>query len=315
MRADDLSLEDARDLTVLAVGGAYLQVIAAAARIDAARAQLETASALYKQTSDQRAVGLVAQIDVNRSEVQVLTQQQRLTSLQNDLSKQKINLARMTGLPPNDNYQLANEIAFSAPPPLTVDEALEQAFEQRADLRAAEAQVLAAERNRTAARSERLPSLVVSGDYGAIGVNPAQARATFSVIGTLRIPIWPGGRTEGDIAQAEAGLAQRRAELADIRGRIESDVRNAFLDLQAAASQVDVALRNLQVNEQTLTLTRQKLQEGVSDNVEVVRAQDALASANLDYINSLFAHNVAKLSLARSLGRATQSWPRFLTVK
>src|SRR5215831_719462 len=315
MRSDEFSFEDARDLTVLAVGGAYLQVIAAAARVDAARAQLETANTLYKQTADQRGVGLVAQIDVNRSQVQVLTQQQRLSTLLNDLSKQKINLARLTGLPPNDQFDLTDDIAYSPPPSLTLDDALKQAFEQRSDLKAAEAQIHAAERNRAAARSERLPSLFVSADYGAIGVNPAQAMGTFSVIGSLRIPIWEGGRTEGDIEQAEAILSQRKAELSDTRTKIESDVRNAYLDLQAAASQVDVAQMNVQVNDETLTLTRQKLDAGISDNLAVVQSQDALASARLDYINSLFAHNVAKLALARALGSASDNWPRFLTVK
>jgi outer membrane protein TolC len=315
VRADQFSIEDARDLTVLAVGGAYLQVIAAAARVDAGRAQLETANALYKQTADQRGVGLVAQIDVNRSQVQVLTQQQRLSTLLNDLSKQKINLARLTGLPPNDQYDLTDDIVFSAAPSLTLGDALKQAFEQRSDLKAAETQVHAAERNRTAARSERLPSLFVSADYGAIGVNPAQAMGTFSVVGTLRIPIWEGGRTEGDIDQAEAILSQRRAELSDTRAKIESDIRSAYLDLQAATNQVDVAEKNVQVNDETLTLTRQKLDAGISDNLAVVQSQDSLASARLDYINSLFAHNVAKLALARAVGRASESWPRFLTVK
>src|SRR5262249_41111629 len=146
----------------------------AGARVEAARAQLDTANALYKQTAEQRSVGLVAQIDVNRSQVQVLTQQQRISSLQNDLSKQKINLARLTGLPPNDQYQLTNDISYAAAPPLTVEDALKQAFEQRSDLRAAEAQVRAAERNLAAAHDERMPSLLLSADYGAIGVNPAQ---------------------------------------------------------------------------------------------------------------------------------------------
>jgi outer membrane protein TolC len=315
LRSNEFSFEDARDLTVLAVGGAYLQVIAAAARVDAARAQLDTANALYKQTSDQRSVGLVAQIDVNRSQVQVLTQQERILSLVNDLSKQKINLARLTGLPPNDHYDLTDDIAFSPAPPLTLEAALKEAYEQRADLKAAQAGVEAAERNRAAARAERLPSLYVSGDYGAIGINPAQVERTFSVAGLLRIPIWEGGRTEGDIMQADAVLSQRRAELSDLRSKIESDVRNAFLDLEAAASQIEVAQMNMQVNDQTLDLTRQKLNEGISDNVAVVQSQDSVASARLDYINSLFAHNVAKLSLARALGHTTENWQRFLTVK
>src|ERR1041385_6527913 len=315
IRADEFAMNDARDLTVLAVGGAYLQVIAAVARVDAARAQLETANALYKQTSEQRDVGLVAQIDVNRSQVQVLTQQQRLSTLQNDLSKQKSNLARLTGLPVNDQYELVDDISYAAPPAIAVDDALRQAFEQRSDLKSAEAQVRAAELDRDAAHHEHLPSLLVTADYGAIGVNPAQSHGTYTVIGTLRIPIWLGGRTEGNVEQAEAAIAQRRAELSDIRGRIESDIRNAYLDLQAAATQIEVAQKNFEVNEQTLDLNRQKLEAGVSDNLAVVQSQDAVASARLDYINSLFAHNVAKLALARAIGRAAENWPQFLTTK
>jgi outer membrane protein TolC len=315
VRAGQFALEDARDLTALAVGGAYLQVIAAAARVEAAKAQLETANALYKQTAEQRAVGVVAQIDVNRNQVQVLTEQQRLVSLQNDLSKQKINLARLTGLPPNDTYAITNDIPFSLLPPLNIEDALKEAMGKRADLKSAIAQVEAAERTRAAARAERLPSLSVSGDYGAIGVNPAQSHGTFAVIGTLRIPIWEGGRTEGDIEEAEAALSQRKAELADLRGRIESDIRNAFLDMQAAESQVSVAQKNLEVNQETLTLTRQKLDAGISDTVAVVQSQDAVASAQLDYINSVFAHNIAKLSLARAIGPVAETWPQFLSVK
>jgi outer membrane protein TolC len=157
--------------------------------------------------------------------------------------------------------------------------------------------------------------LFVNADYGAIGVNPAQSHGTFAVVGTLRIPIWLGGRTEGNIDQAEAALAQRKAELSDVLGRIESDVRNAYLDLQAAASQVDVAQKNVEVTLETLTLTRQKLDEGISDNLALVQAQDALANAHLDRINSIFAHNLAKLALARAVGDTAQSWQRFLTVK
>src|SRR6202030_1964320 len=201
-----------------------------------ARAQLETAQALYQQTSEQRQVGLVAQIDVNRSRVQMLTEQQRLVSLENDLAKQKINLARMAGLPPNDGYELADDVPFAPAPGITLDDALQQAFTQRSDLKAAHAQVVAAQRTRSAARAERLPSVSLSADYGAIGTNPDQSHGTFSVVGSLKFPIWQSGRIEGDIEQADASLAQRQAELEDLRGQIEADVRKAYLDVEAARS-------------------------------------------------------------------------------
>jgi outer membrane protein TolC len=155
----------------------------------------------------------------------------------------------------------------------------------------------------------------VNGNYGRIGTNPAQTQTTYYGAATLNVPIWLGGRTEGEIAEAKAALAQRKAELEDTRSQVESDVRNAFLDLRAATSQVEVARRNLQVTRETLELTRQRFDAGVTDNVEVVQAQESLTSAELDVINSVFAHNVAKLSLARSIASAADSLQQFLSLR
>jgi outer membrane protein TolC len=114
---------------------------------------------------------------------------------------------------------------------------------------------------------------------------------------------------------AEAALGQRRAELEDVKGRIESEVRNAYFDLQASTNQVEVARRNIQVATQNLDLTRQRFEAGVSDNLEVVQSQEALSTAHTDYINSVFAHNLAKLSLARAIGRAAEALPQFLRIQ
>ncbi|MGD0889512.1 MAG: TolC family protein [Acidobacteriaceae bacterium] len=315
VHAAQFSARDARDAVVLAVCGEYLQIIATSERVASAHAQLDTAAALFQQTQQKRAVGLVAQIDVDRSEVEQLTQQQRVISLETELAKQKIALARSIGLPPNDAYDLTDEVPFAAAPSLSEDDAIHQALDRRADIKAAEAQVRAAQHALSAAHNERLPSLSINGNYGAIGTNPAQASATFSAAATLSIPIWQGGRTEGDIKTAQAALTQRQSELEDLKGQVESDVRNAFLDLEAATSQVKLAQRNLQVNKETLDLTRQRFDAGVTDNVEVVQAQESLTSADLDSINSVFAHNLAKLSLARAIASAADNLQQFLNLQ
>jgi outer membrane protein TolC len=314
-RANEFLARDARDLVVLAVGGAYLQVIAAQGRVDSAKAQLDTAKALYEQTLQRRKVGLNAQIDVNRALVQSETQEQRLNTLSNDLAKQKINLARLTGLPPTDGYEITDNVPFSAGPSITLDDALTQALGDRADLKSADAQVKAAERSKAAARSERLPSLALSADYGVIGVNPSQSHGTFTVSGSLKVPIWTSGKIDGDIEQADAALEQRRAEHEDLRGRIESDVRNAFLDLNAAERQVHLAQNNQDVARQTLELTQQRFQAGITDSVEVTQAREAVAGADLDYISAVFAHNLAKLSLARAVGRTEERYSAYLGLK
>jgi outer membrane protein TolC len=298
---------DARDLIVLAVGGTYLQTVASKARVVSEQAQLDSANAAYQQSLQQFQQGLVAKVDADQSQVQALTHQQRLLSLQNDLAKQKITLARMIGLPVNDGYDITDDVPFSPAPAMTVEGALSQAFQQRADLKAAEAQVRAAERAHGAARAEHYPSLVVTGDYGAIGVNPSQMQTTYTAQASLKIPIWQGGKSEGDLQQSDAALAQRRAEYEDLKGQIESDVRSAYLDLQAAASQVEVAQKNVDVTKEALELTRQKSEAGVIDNVEFVRAQETVTNAEFDYINAVFAHNIAKLNSARAMGRAANT--------
>jgi outer membrane protein TolC len=218
----------------------------------------------------------------------------------------------MIGLPANDQYDITDEVPFAPAPTLSVDEALAQAYQQRADLKAADAQMRAAERAHAAARAERYPSLSATADYGGIGVNPSQLETTYTAQASLKIPLWQGGKTEGDIKQADAVLDQRRAEYEDLKDQIESDVRSAYLDLQAAASQVEVAQKNIDVNKEALELTRQKVEVGVIDNVTYVQAQEDVTNAEFDYINGVFAYNVAKLSLARAMGRAADSYGEVL---
>jgi outer membrane protein TolC len=314
VRASELTARDARDAVVLAVGGAYLQAVAARARLQTARAQIETATTLHRRADQQRSAGLATPVDVNRAQVQLLTQQQRLVSMQADFAKQKINLARMIGLRPTDQYDLADDVAFSPGPVLPVEDALKQAAERRSDLKAAEAQVAAAERALAAAQAERLPSVVVAADYGTNRTGGTPLRQTFSFLAAVRIPIWEGGRVDGQIQQAQAVLDQRRAEIEDLKSAIEGDVRKAYVDLQAAASQLDVAQTNLRVSNEILGLTRQRFDAGVGDNVSVVQSQELVAAAELDRVNSVFAHNLAKLDLARAMGRAAADLTQFLNL-
>lgn len=311
-RASQYSLEDTRDLITLAVGAAYLEALAAQARLDAAQVQLNTANAVFRQSSEQHEQGVLGRLNVDQNQVRSLTQQQQLITLRNDLAKQKISLARLTGLPPNADYQLTDTFPFSPAPMGTVEEAIAQAGKQRSDLKAAEAQVDAAAKALAAARAQRLPSLSASADYQRIGSTPPDSNGAYSVVGTLSIPIWQGGRVHSDIQQAQAVLEQRRAELEDTRGQIEAEVREVYLDLQAAAGQVDVARTNLRVAQETLEMTRARMQAGVVNTLEVVQAQQTVASAQLDLIDSIFAHNLAKLNLARTTGHASEQIPKLL---
>ena len=100
----------ARDLVVLVTANAYLQALAAAARAESAQAQMRTAEALSTRRTISRPRGLVAGIDVLRSQLQFSTQRQRNTATQNDAEKVKLQLARVVGLPTGQAFTLVDEL-------------------------------------------------------------------------------------------------------------------------------------------------------------------------------------------------------------
>jgi len=303
-RAAELSAADAREIVVYVVTQAYLQVLAQSARVDSAKVQVDSAQAIFQQASDRFTAGLSAKIDMTRSQVELETQQQRLTAEQADFGKQKIALARLIGLSPAQSFSLSDKLPYAPLENITLEQALTLATQNRSDLKAADAQLRAALFARKAAVAEHYPTLGIVADYGVIGVNPANSHGTFDVSGQLLFPIWAGGHTHGDIIEADATLKQRRAEYENVRDRVEADVRNAYLDLNAAAEQVRVAQSRRELARDELTQSTDRFSSGVADTVEVTQAQEVVASAESDYIANLNSHNLAKASVARAIGQA-----------
>ena len=306
---------DARELVVLAVGNEYLLTISAAARVDATQAQVESAQALYNKAHDQQVAGLVPAIDALRAQVEFQTRQQQLIVARNNYAKQKLVLARTIGIPPGQEFNLTERAPYEPLTPMNLEEALRRAYSSRADYQAALFQVRSAEQFRRAATAEHFPSLDFAGNYGAAGVNAGESHGVFEVGATLAIPIFAGGKAHADVLQAESTLRQSRQQLENLRAQIDYDVRTALLDLTAAADQVEVARSSLDLANQTLDQARDRFTAGVADNLEVVQAQETVASANDSYITSLYAHNLAKVSLARAIGFAEQGVKQYLENK
>jgi len=306
------SYKSARDVVVLVAANGYLQVLAADARAQSARAQLQTSQTLYQQALDLKQNGIVAGIDVVRAEVRLNGDRQRVTVSQNEFEKARLELARIIGLPVGQAFALSAELPNVPVPDMTLEQALAQAYRDRPDYLAAQERVRAAEASRAAAFSERLPSVQVNADYGAFGLTASNSVATYTLAGSIVIPIFQGGRIQGRLAEADAELRQRRAEAEDMRSQIYYDVRVAFFDLQATAEQLQVATRSRELANQELTQARDRFAAGVANNLEVVQAQESVTSADEQYIDALLGYDVSKAVLARSVGDAEAAVERIL---
>jgi outer membrane protein TolC len=313
VKAAEYSSLDARDTVVLVVTDLYLQAQAGASRVDASRAQVATAEAVYRQAVDFKRNGVVPAIDVLRAQVELEAQQQRLIFFNNEFQKQELILGRAIGLPDGQPLRLTDEVPFTPmPPSMTLEEARARALATRRDYQSALAGVCAAELGRKAAEAERLPSLDFTGDYGATGPTLANSHGTYTAALSLTIPVFQGGRVRGEVLEADALLEQRRAQLADLRGRIAFELRTAFLDVGAAGEQVRVARNATGLAQEQLRQAQDRFAAGVTDNLEVIQAQEAVATASENYISSLYAYNAAKAALGRAIGETEKTIPSFL---
>ena len=307
-KAAVLTIRNARDLVVQAVGNAYLQIIADAARITAAQAEIDADRAVYTNAERRHNAGTAIAIDVLRSEVELKQRQQQLVAVTNQFDKDKLTLGRVIGLAVGQDFTIADpgpSVPLSA---VSLKDALAKAYDHRPDYQAAKARVLAAQFSLRGAKAERYPTLTASGYYGDEGLHLfTNSHGVFNATGSLQFNIFDGGRIKADILENDAELHNRRNELENLRGQIDFEVRSALLDLNSASTQVEVAQSNVQLANETVTQSRDRFIAGVTNTVEVVQAQQSLAEANENLISAQYQYNVAKVSLSRALGLAEET--------
>jgi outer membrane protein TolC len=304
--------QDVREQVVVVVANLYFQIVATASRVEAVRAQQRTAEALFARARAMKDAGTVAGIEVIRAQVQVENQKQRVIYYENEFAKQKLMLARAIGVPLAQAFELTDQVPFKAYDTMPIEEALAQAYARRADYKAALELLKADEARRRSAYGSMAPSVHFTADYGDIGPSWSSALGTYSVMGSVTVPLFQAGRERGRVLLADAALRQNQAQVADLKARIEYEVRAAYLDLKAAHERVNVARGAADLANQQMVQAQDRFAAGVASHVEVVQAQEAVATESENLIASLFAHNQAKAALARATGMAEDAAERLV---
>jgi outer membrane protein TolC len=316
VKAAELSDRNVRDLVVYICANLYLQAVAGRSRIEAMKAQVKTAQVLYNLAVDQKAAGVSPGIEVLRAQVELQAQQQRLIVADDQFAKDKLALAQAIGLPLGQEFNLTDGMSYIPVSGMSLDESVQRAYKERSDYQSAQSRVKAAELEKKAVLAKRLPLIDFSADYGDIGQRPWESHGTFNVTTSVRFPInILGGSIQGRLLEADAALHQREAELDDLKGRIYYDIQKAFLDLKASTDRVQVAQSAIKLADEQVLQSQDRFRAGVVNNVEVVQAQEALATASENHISSLHAHSAAKLALARAIGLSAVEYEPFLRGK
>ena len=305
-----LLVDNAHELVALRVVATYLEALKAKASRDTLAAQTKLADDLYRLTRDRVSQGVAAELDANRAMQQVNSLTQQRQEAEQSYVDAKLSLANLLQARITAEYDVADEAAYGSGNAPERDSTMKAAFATRADYLSAQASVKAAELQLRSIKASRLPTISLRASDGQSGFTPAHNVNTYDVGGVIEFPIFTGGRTKGEIQEAEGALREAQTALDANRSQIEADVQAAISGVQWALQELETSAGNLNLSRQEVDFTRERFAQGISDNTEVVNAQDRLEQAADARIRAQYNLGLARANLARATGTAEKTYRR-----
>lgn len=275
------------------------QQLSVAERTLASRqATAELARARYRE-------GQVSKLDVLQFESQVQDAQVQLAAIARFRSVQENALSVLVGLPPGTlprGLPLAQQVAnFNVPEGLPSD-----LLSRRPDVRAAEEDLHAATARVGVAWGNRLPTVALTGQYGYVSDNlnevfQSQNNQNALFVG-IRVPLFTGGRLEGELNVAQAQVEQAQANYEQVVLRALQDVENALVAVRTTRDQVVAQAAQVATLTETLTLVQHRYENGLASYLEVLDAQRTLFAAELSLAQVQALELASGVQLYKALG-------------
>ncbi|HEY7406431.1 MAG TPA: TolC family protein [Candidatus Angelobacter sp.] len=308
MESSRLQLGNAREIVVLNVVGAYLQALQIKTLRDSLAEQTKLAEDLYRLTQDRVKQGISARLESIRAQEQVNSLEQQRQEAEQNYIAAKLALANLLQTSVTSDYEVDDPAAYGVDTPVDRAAAINAALGSRPDYLAAKSGIRAAELKVQAAKATRYPTISTSFSDGQSGESPVHNQNTYRLAGTLEIPIYTSGRIRGQIEEAQGALHESQATAEQLRSQIEADVLTAIAGMEWAAKQVETSAANVKLSREEVDLSRQRFAQGVTDNTEVVNAQDRVSKADDARVRAMYTLGLARANLARAMGAAEKTY-------
>lgn len=309
--AGKMNYQDARELVIRAIASLYLDAQSAAARVEAAQSRVSVSQALYQLARSKHDAGTATGVDVLRAQVQLANDRQALLVVQNQYQQALLSLARNLGMRPGTPLELAESLHFQPVPLPQPESVVPSALLTRADYLSLASQRQGLVEQQRASHARYFPKLSVNGNYGALGRSIGGALGTGLIQAQIDFTVFDRDRS-GEALELASRVRRIDDQIADLRRGIEQDVREALLNLESTSQQVSVAQEGQTLAQRELQLTQDRFRSGVTDDIEVITAQDELARAQENYIVAVSSYVDAKFALARAAGDAEKNIDQYL---
>jgi len=288
----------------------YILVLRAFATYDAAKVRVDLAERLYEQASNLQKNGIGLNIDTTRAQVELQNERQNLIDAETSTHTTNYILAELLDLPRDLEPEVTDKLQFFYLPEFEETAAISTALMSRPEMLALASQERITHLEQKSASEERVPRIDFSGIWLYQGSRFNNGIPAYRYQIGFSVPLFTGGRIHAEVAQAD--LEQKRIEQNRqlLEARIVREVKSAIDELDAARKNVDVANLGLQLANDEVAQADRRFAAGVTTNVEVVTAQDALARANSNQIDALYRFNQSRVNLAQAMGEVQNTYAK-----
>jgi outer membrane protein len=267
--------------TVLLSGAtAYMNLLRDAALLELQRNNVNVLEATLRQTRDRFNVGEVTRTDVAQAEAGVAQGRSSLLLAESNYITSKAQYRQVIGVEPG---RLTAASPVDRLFPRTLPASLTRARTENPSITTAAYNVDAQLYQVKVAEGALYPTLSLQGNaqkqYGSTGSLTSQETFNASVTGQLAVPIYQGGGEYATIRQAKETLGQRRLDLDTARDQVQSNVTQAWGQLQAAKANIDATQAQVSASEIALNGVREEARVGQRTTLDVLNAQQALVNA------------------------------------
>jgi outer membrane protein len=298
-KAEDQNAAATRADILLVVDQAFYNSLETRALLTVAEETVHARQTLVDKIQALTNAKLKSDIDLSFSNVDLARGKLLLLEAQNNYQTSLAALSAILGYPDEQNFELVEETTAVPQPAVDVAPLIQQALQQRPEIKALQFEVESAQKFGSAEHDLLRPTvnaLVVVGEapvrdnhiqnwYGAVGVN-------------INIPVFNGFLFNARAKAADLQTEADRQKLLDTRNNLARDVRNAWQDSRRAFERLSVTEQLREQANLSLDLAQARYNLGLGSIVEFTQAELQKTEADIEDTDAKYQYRLTQIVLA-----------------
>ena len=286
---------------------AYYDVLQAQKQVQVDQSSVDNYQAHLTNVQQLFSAGSKARIDVLRSSVELSNARQTLIKQQNTYEVDLSKLRNILNMDPNEPLTLTQDFAYEAFPQ-ELDSCVSYARQNRKDLQADTYTLGQKELAIKAAKGDLLPSvnLSVGASWEKQGL-PSSDNHSYTAGVTASWDLFDSGITKAKISAAQTALEVAKLTLEQDQNSVDLAVRQAYYNMREAEKRFNSTQDAVTQAKEDYFIASEKYKAGEGLMLDIIDAQLALSTAELNYISAQYDYARYKAAVENAMGMSTAS--------